>query len=189
MRQAVVTIRIIDLLPPLLTSIHSNDRSPDLPNPHILRSVCNYRMRRVFTSHSSSHAVMLSVAGDAFVLGRNEHGQCGMPIAPTQSAASSSKGSKQNGVDGSSSRSGPAVSEPIKLDRTRHFSPPLPTGEKGDIVHAACGRQHTLLVTRAGSVYSAGGNANGQVSQDHWRRAVLSDHRLNTDRNIVRLSL
>lgn len=39
--------------------------------------------------------------------------------------------------------------------------PGLKDGER--VVHAACGRQHTLLVTSEGRVFSAGGNANGQL--------------------------
>lgn len=51
--------------------------SPDLPSPHILRSVSNFQFTKVFSGHSACHAVFVSAQGDAFVYGRNEKGQCG----------------------------------------------------------------------------------------------------------------
>ncbi|KAN0062784.1 hypothetical protein ACQY0O_004980 [Thecaphora frezii] len=123
----------------------SNPEYPDLLGPHILRSVSNVRMSRVHTSHSSCHAVLLSVDGDAYVLGRNEQGQCGFSPKPVAEAPS-----------------GPAVWSPVKLQRAQHFSPPLPADDKGDIIYAATGRSHTLLVTAAGAVYAAGLNSSGQ---------------------------
>jgi len=113
---------------------------PDLHSPHILRALSNIRITRVFTSHSSSHSVFLAVDGRAWMLGRNERGQCGVDAAAR-----------------------PALHVPHML-APGDFEPPLPEGEDGHIVYAATGRTHTLLVTAAGAVYSAGDNKLGQVS-------------------------
>ena len=47
----------------------------DLLEPHILRSVANVAFTNIFTSHSSCHAVFLDVDQQAWMVGRNEHGQ------------------------------------------------------------------------------------------------------------------
>ena len=102
------------------------------------------RIARVFSGHSACHAFFLNTSGDIYTLGRNEHGQCGLALA----------------------EHGPTISTATRLDRSRHFAPGLPAGPEGDVVHVACGRQHTLLCTRAGSVYAAGKNANGQCGSE-----------------------
>lgn len=109
-------------------------------------------MARIFSGHSASHSVFVSTTGEAYVLGRNEHGQCGLPLT------------------GSSSAAGKAIHVPIKLDRNQHFNPPRPAGTDGDIVDVACGRHHTLLCTKGGDVWGAGMNTAGQVS------ILLKDH-------------
>lgn len=103
-------------------------------------------MRRIFSSHSSCHAVLLSEEGEAYVIGRNEQGQCGLP----------------NYVVAGPKPSGTAVWDAYKLDRATDFIPPLPQSSDGDIVFAACGRSHTLVVTSSGSVYGTGVNTSGQ---------------------------
>lgn len=57
-----------------------------------------------------------------------------------------------------------ALDEPLRLNRKTHFSPSLDASARSDIVHAACSRSHTLLVTRGGSVYGAGSNLNSQLA-------------------------
>ena len=74
------------------------------------------------------------------MLGRNERGQCGVDAAAR-----------------------PALHVPHML-APGDFEPPLPEGEDGHIEYAATGRTHTLHVTAAGAVYSAGDNKLGQVS-------------------------
>lgn len=59
---------------------------------------------------------------------------------------------------------GIAIAEPFHLHRTNNFLPALDKSSKGDIVHAACGRSHSLLVTRGGQVYASGTNANSQIA-------------------------
>lgn len=101
---------------------------------------------------------MLSVDGDVYIIGRNEHGQCGLPIRP---------------VPGSSKPSGVAVWDAYMLDAATDFSPALPSGPKGHIVAAACGRSHTLLITADGSVYSAGLNTSGQCGHPESQTVPL----------------
>lgn len=102
-------------------------------------------MTRVFSGHSASHVFFLNELGDVYVLGRNEQGQCGLPI----------------------SEYGTVISTATRLDRSKDFKPELAYGSDGDIVHIACGRHHTLLCTRAGLVYSTGRNTNGQCGHSN----------------------
>lgn len=108
-------------------------------------------MAHIFSGHSACHSVFVSTSGEAYVLGRNEHGQCGLPLTASHAAGSSA------------AASGKAIHVPIKLDRNHHFNPPRPAGPDGDIVDVACGRHHTLMCTRGGDVYGAGMNSAGQV--------------------------
>lgn len=128
---------------------------PDLSSVHIVRALSNIRVSKIRTSHSSSHVVFLSVEGNAFVMGRNEHGQLGFkPERPT----SNGKAGKTTG----DLYTGAAIHSPAKL-RRQDFQPALPPGKDGDIVEAATGRHHTLLITRSGQVYCAGLGTQGQV--------------------------
>lgn len=120
--------------------------SPDLPAPHILRDVAHEKMVKVFSGHSACHAFFLNKLGDVYVMGRNEQGQCGLPV----------------------SEHGTVISTATRLDRSQHFKPELSYGPEGDIVNIACGRHHTLLCTRAGLVYSAGRNSNGQCGHSNF---------------------
>ncbi|KAK0529853.1 hypothetical protein OC834_003516 [Tilletia horrida] len=87
------------------------------------------------------HVVFLSSTGNVYIYGRNENGQCGFPSATHKD-----------------------LYEPLPLDRQANFSPPLPSSDLGDIIFAATGRNHTLLVTRYGAVYAAGKNDMGQCA-------------------------
>ncbi len=147
---------------------------PDLPTPHTYRPLSNIRIAAVRTSHSSCHTVFLACNGQAYVVGRNESAQCGVPVNYTLPASSSSssypsssstsyaRSNAANGAGEPISRNG-SIYTPFALDRSLHFDPPLPAGAAGDIVEAACGRHHTLLVTRAGRVYAAGLDSSGQL--------------------------
>jgi len=119
--------------------------------PHILRSISNVKMQHVFSGHSACHSFFVSTSGEAYVLGRNEHGQCGLPLNASHSAGASA------------AASGKAIHVPIKLDRNHHFHPSRPAGPEGEIIDIACGRNHTLLCTRGGDVWGAGSNFFGQV--------------------------
>lgn len=128
---------------------NDHHNTPDLPSPYILRALSNFKITRIFAGHSACHSAFLTLQGDVFVYGRNDKGQCGRPIQPL------SKGDLS---------SGPAVYEPYRLNRTSDFLPALEKGSRGDIIHAAIGRNHTLLVTRGGQVYATGSNANSQIA-------------------------
>lgn len=111
--------------------------APDLLEPHILRALADVRVASVHAGAAACHFVALSTGGDAFLFGRNTSGALGL------------------------SSSTPAVSEHAPR---RVQARSLPGAAKdARIVHAACGRAHTLLVGSDGNVWSAGGNAFGQV--------------------------
>lgn len=117
-------------------------------------------MKRVFSGHSAVHAFFLNEHGDLFALGRNEHGQLGLPIAETDNVG------------------GKAIYSATRLDRDAHFLPPLPHKSDGDVVDVACGRNHTLLCTRDGRVYTAGLNTNGQCGHPNTQGDVQLFHRI-----------
>lgn len=108
--------------------------NPDLLEPHILRSLVNVRITSVHTSCASCHFVAIDVDGNAWLFGRN--------------------GFSCLGVSGEEyiSENAPRMVKASELGAAK--------GTK--FVHAACGRNHTLLVGSDGSVWSAGVNNLGQ---------------------------
>ncbi|KAG8936417.1 hypothetical protein FRC03_001989 [Tulasnella sp. 419] len=136
----------------LKNSKQDQEPGPDLPTPHILRSLSNIKAVSVHTSHSGCHAIVLSLDGAAYLFGRNSSGGLGLP-----------------------SSSHPFVSEmtprklrPMDLSAARNSSVKF--------VHAACGRSHSLLVTSDGQVYSAGANNLGQCG--HSQAPEVSSFKL-----------
>ncbi len=110
---------------------------PNLLEPHILRSLSNIKATSVHTSCSSCHFVVIDVDGNAWLFGRNGSSCLGVP-----------------GVD--------AISE----DAPRRLTAAELGAEPGArFIDAACGRNHTLLVTSDGQVWSAGINNVGQCGQ------------------------
>ncbi|KXN84132.1 hypothetical protein AN958_00402 [Leucoagaricus sp. SymC.cos] len=108
--------------------------NPDLLEPHILRSLLNVKTTSVHTSCAGCHFVAIDIDGNAWLFGRN--------------------GSSCLGVSGEDyiSENAPRKVKPSELG--------APKGIK--FVHAACGRNHTLLVGSDGSIWSAGVNNLGQ---------------------------
>jgi alpha-tubulin suppressor-like RCC1 family protein len=111
-------------------------RDPDLLEPHLLRSLLNVRITSIHTSCSGCHFVCLDSDGQAWLFGRNGFSCLGV-----------------SGVD--------FISE--SAPRRVRAVQDLGASKGTKIVHAACGRNHTLLVGSDGSVWSAGANNFGQV--------------------------
>ncbi|KAJ6581166.1 regulator of chromosome condensation 1/beta-lactamase-inhibitor protein II [Mycena capillaripes] len=111
------------------------ETSPDLLEPHILRSLSNIKATSVHTSAHSCHCVVLDIDGRAWLFGRNGSSALGVP----------------NTVD--------AISEsaPRRLTASE-----LGAAATTKFVDAACGRNHTLLVGSDGQLWSAGINNLGQ---------------------------
>ncbi|KAH9926935.1 RCC1/BLIP-II [Fomitopsis serialis] len=107
---------------------------PDLLEPHILRSLSNVKVASIHTSCAGCFVVMLDADGAAWLFGRNDRGALGVA-----------------GVE--------VISEnaPMRLTAQELGAP------KGTrFVHAACGRNHTLLVGSGGQLWTAGANQLGQ---------------------------
>ncbi|RDB27916.1 Protein RCC2 [Hypsizygus marmoreus] len=112
--------------------------NPDLPEPHILRSLSNVEVVSVHTSCSGCHFVVLDTSGAAWLFGRNGFGALGIPP-------------------------GPAGDEYVSENAPMKLLPSELGAEKGTkFVHAACGRNHTLLVGSDGSLWTAGANSLAQ---------------------------
>jgi alpha-tubulin suppressor-like RCC1 family protein len=111
------------------------NRNPDLLEPHILRSLGNVKITSVHASCAGCHFVAIDIDGHAWLFGRN--------------------GFSCLGVSGEDyiSENAPRMVKASELG--------APKGTK--FVHAACGRNHTLLVGSNGEVWSAGVNNLGQV--------------------------
>jgi len=88
-----------------------------------------------FASCSGCHFVVLDIDGNAWLFGRNGSACLGVPGAEYIS------------------ENAPHLVRPTDLG--------APKGTK--FVHAACGRNHTILVGSDGSVWAAGQNNLGQV--------------------------
>ncbi|KAJ3517000.1 hypothetical protein NLJ89_g772 [Agrocybe chaxingu] len=112
-------------------------QNPDLFEPHLLRSLLNVKSVSVHTSCSGCHFVVLDIEGNAWLFGRNGFSALGVPKVEYVS------------------ENAPRMLNPAELG--------APKGTK--FVHAACGRNHTLLVGSDGSVWAAGQNNLGQCGQ------------------------
>lgn len=73
------------------------------------------------------------------------------------------------------------VDGPVAIRVPRKLDPPLDGYER--VVHAACGRTHTILVTSAGRAYAAGDNKFGQLGAGRgfeesaeWKRVIISEN-------------
>ncbi|KAG6841010.1 hypothetical protein C0991_002640 [Blastosporella zonata] len=139
---------------PLTSPPNSN---PDLLEPFILRSLSNIRIASVHTSCSGCHFVALEPTGAAWLFGRNGFGALGIPPATA-------------GGDEYVSENAPMRILPSDLGAK----------EGTRFVSAACGKNHTLLVSSDGSVWSAGQNNLGQVSRVDYCNSSMGD-----DRSIV----
>ena len=120
--------QILNFLPP-------PRNSPDLAEPHILRSLSNVKISSIHASSHGCHSIMLDVSGAAWMFGRNERTSLGV-----------------------AGRDYISENAPLKL-----LASTLPgASPKTRFVHAACGRNHSLLVGSEGQVWSAGANNLGQ---------------------------
>ncbi|KAG6810944.1 hypothetical protein H0H92_009685 [Tricholoma furcatifolium] len=118
-------------------------RNPDLLEPHILRSLSNIRIASVHTSCAGCHFVAIDITGAAWLFGRNGFGALGIPPGSA-------------GGDDYVSENAPMRILPANLGAR----------EGTRFVHAACGKNHTLLVSNDGSVWSAGQNNLGQCGHN-----------------------
>ncbi|KAI0032961.1 RCC1/BLIP-II [Vararia minispora EC-137] len=111
---------------------------PDLPEPHILRSLANVQVVAVYTSSSSCHAIALDTAGNAWVWGRNTSAALGIPTV-----------------------------EYVSENAPRRIAPSdlgAPAGTR--FVHGATGRSHSIIVGSNGRVWTAGANNLGQCAHE-----------------------
>lgn len=126
---------VAHVLPPCYCSHGTAYRNPDLMEPHILRSLLNVKIVSVHTSCAGCHFVAIDIDGTAWLFGRNGFSCLGV-----------------SDVD-HVSENAPIPIAPVELG--------APKGTK--FVHAACGRNHTVLVGSDGTVWAAGANIVGQV--------------------------
>lgn len=132
-----------------------NSKSPDLLEPHVLRSLANVRVKSIHASGASCHFVAIDIDGTAWLFGRN---------------APAGLGKAQTGEVASAHEPG-TVSE----NAPRRISPQNLGAPKGvTFAHAAVGRSHTLLVGSNGDVWTAGANTVGQVSMGPFSTYIKS---------------
>ncbi|KAK7045887.1 hypothetical protein VNI00_007318 [Paramarasmius palmivorus] len=115
------------------------EEHPDLPEPHILRSLGNVKAKSIHTSCSGCHFVVLDTDGAAYLFGRNNFSSLGLDPSEFEYISENA---------------------PMKLSPTE-----LGASSNTKFIHAACGRNHTLLVGSDGNVWTAGANSLGQCGQ------------------------
>ncbi|GAA6004324.1 hypothetical protein JCM10207_000669 [Rhodosporidiobolus poonsookiae] len=150
----------------------TNLNLPDLASAHIVRKVANVKFKRVITSHSGCHAVALSVDGQAYLLGRNDHHQLSHPLPAeytTMYLDSKDLPSKT-----------PPATEPFALRSLPDKNVPAAL-KKQRIVQAACGRSHTVLVTSKGEAWTAGWNNYGQCGHPESTEHISAFKRVKGD--------
>ncbi|GAA5861482.1 hypothetical protein JCM3774_000265 [Rhodotorula dairenensis] len=129
-----------------------NPSRPDLQSAHVIRAVANVKFKRVITSHSGCHVVALTLDDEAYLWGRNEHHQLSYPLPESLTEPNDKPTST------------PMAPEPIRLKALPDSNVPAELKAQR-IVHAACGRGHTILVTDLGEAWSAGWNVSGQCGR------------------------
>ncbi|KAF9483052.1 RCC1/BLIP-II [Pholiota conissans] len=119
------------------TGSEAEPQNPDLLEPHLLRSLLNVKVVSIHASCAGCHFVAIDIEGNAWLFGRNGFSALGVPNVEF-------------------------ISENApRLVTTEELG--APAGTK--FVHAACGRNHTLLVGSNGTVWAAGQNNLGQCGQ------------------------
>ncbi|KAK4058167.1 hypothetical protein OIO90_000906 [Microbotryomycetes sp. JL221] len=143
---------------------------PELPNPHIIRPVANIKFKRVYTSHSGCHAVAISLDGQAFMFGRNDHHQLTFPLPlhlttsqAEQTIISDSVGTLN--ASSSTTTTPPSAPLPFPLNALPDANVPLVL-KRQRIVSAAVGRHHTVIITEQGQAWSCGWNNVGQCGHE-----------------------
>jgi hypothetical protein len=108
------------------------------------------------------HVVVWTAHGSAFAWGENFFGACGREY-PTMLAVPVPITIPKSNVNGSNEfLPHPLSSWAYKDIDRRHVSIP----DDVAVVHAACGSNHTVLVSRAGRLFVCGSNSDGQLGQD-----------------------
>jgi hypothetical protein len=144
---------------------------PDLLEPHILRSLSNVPVVSIHSSCSGNHFVAIDTAGDAWLFGRNTSSALGVEGIESVSenapvklrmasliAAGQGAGGKRGAKEALAKEAAAAASG----------GGGGAGGGGGGWASAACGRNHTILVGKDGSVWTAGANTYGQVRMAGW---------------------
>jgi alpha-tubulin suppressor-like RCC1 family protein len=149
--------------------------APDLLAPHVLRALAPVRAVGIHSGPTASHFVVRDVDGTAWLFGRSIAGALGPGTSTStrpdkalgdSSAASNGGAKKKKGAAKGKLADEPSTGEGAVSENApyRVRAEDLPGGKQGErIVHAACGRSHTLLVSSLGTVWAAGANTVGQV--------------------------
>jgi ubiquitin-protein ligase E3 A len=119
----------------------------------------------VYVAAGSRHAVVLTTHGTAYAWGSNEDGQCGREYpkrlkVPVPMAVPKTKDARIPSISVSS------TNRSSMMDNWDVWTKgaPISLARDVNIVHAACGKDHTVLVTKSGQLLVCGSNANGQLS-------------------------
>mmetsp|Transcript_7395 Transcript_7395/g.18172 ORF Transcript_7395/g.18172 Transcript_7395/m.18172 type:complete len:1339 (-) Transcript_7395:2813-6829(-) len=110
----------------------------------------------VFIAAGDSHCVVVTAHGTCYAWGKNENGECGRPfptsvkvpspfIMPTTSLTVSNRSST------------------IRNWEFWDENMPISLADDVNITHAACGANHTVLVTKTGRLLVCGSNSKGQL--------------------------
>ncbi|GAA6007099.1 hypothetical protein JCM11491_001509 [Sporobolomyces phaffii] len=135
----------------------ADPNKPDLPGAHIVRNVANIKFKRVFTSHSSCHGVATTLEDEAYLWGRNEHHQLSYPLPGHLVDPHLT----QDGLPSPT----PAALYPFRL-RDLPDQNVAPALKSQQIVSAATGRGHTVLVTASGEAWTVGWNNVSQCGHE-----------------------
>ncbi|BGP44741.1 hypothetical protein JCM10450v2_000555 [Rhodotorula kratochvilovae] len=146
-----------------------NPQRPELGAAHIVRSVANVKFKRVFTSHSGCHAVALTLDGQAYLFGRNEHKQLSHPLPEHLTMPHLATNDLPSPT--------PMAPEPFPLRSLPDTNVPAEL-KLQRIAHAAVGRGHTILVTESGEAWSAGWNVSGQCGHSERDEHIAAFKRI-----------
>uniref|UniRef100_A0A0W0FCX5 PHD-type domain-containing protein n=1 Tax=Moniliophthora roreri TaxID=221103 RepID=A0A0W0FCX5_MONRR len=153
------------------------EEHPDLPEPHILRSLGNVKARSIHTSCSGCHFVVLDTGGAAYLFGRNTFSSLGldpshyecvsenapMKLLPTELGAST-KTNDGNVWAAGDNRFGQCGQPPsAQVGGFKQISGLAIDGEREHAIMASAGITFSLVLTRSGRVFALGSAEKGQL--------------------------
>jgi alpha-tubulin suppressor-like RCC1 family protein len=121
----------------------------------------------VSVSAGRRHAVVVSAHGSAFAWGENAHGCCGREYPKETSVPV-----PINVPESRLTPRGPALPKPLS-SWAYWEEDSVSLAKDTAVVDAACGDEHTVLVTRSGRLLVCGSNSRGQLGLDPKLKSVV----------------
>lgn len=112
------------------------------------------------------HAIALSTHGSAFAWGDNSSSNCGQPIPKSLSVPVHVRPPVDQNSQTTAQSLPPPLTNWVRRELPAERKIKVALADEVAFVHATCGHDHTVLVTRSGKLVVFGSNCNGQLGFD-----------------------